>query len=137
MAELAKFITAMMKQKKMSEREFAKHIGVAASTLNLHVSEGTRSENDPSLMFLRRLSAGTGIPITRILALAFPDMKEELGLDTQPDELSVNELRLLNAYREWDLATAATLFAERAAEIIAESLGQEAMDAIVKKVRNQ
>ena len=51
--------------------------------------------------------------------------------------LSDEENRLLAAYRDWDIHSAASLFAERASAIIADTLGQEAMDAVIKKLRDQ
>jgi len=135
MAELAKFIQAEMDKREMSQRQFAKFIKVSPSAVNQHVSETTREDGDPSLAFLRALSRGVGVPLPRLLAIAFPEIKEELGFPTK-DDLSDDEYRLLIAYRDWDLSAAAKLFADRATALVQEALGQDAIDAIIKKARS-
>lgn len=128
MAELARFIQAEMRSRKMSARAFADFIGVAASTISQHVNERTREESEPSIEFLRALSAKTGVKLSRILRLAFPEMKGELEISKAESELSDEQLRLLAAYENWDIDTAANLFAERGAALVAEAFRKATPD---------
>lgn len=72
-ATLGDFIRHELRQRKMSARQFAEHVGVSNTTINRAV-DYNKEPPTPSLDFLVKLSKATGTSIYDLVELVIPDM---------------------------------------------------------------
>lgn len=78
MTPLTEFIEGQIKNRHMTEREFARFVGVSNSTISRARGDDAP---EPSLEFLVKLSKATGHSLLSVLKLAFPDA--DLAIDEQ------------------------------------------------------
>lgn len=78
MSEFKQFLLDEMKRRDMSARAFAEFVGVATSTITRATDE--REPAVPGIEFLIKLAQATGVSITALVALAYP----EVTLSTRP-----------------------------------------------------
>ena len=92
---LADFINAEMDKRKMSQREFAKLIGVNQSTLSRTIGPDKAT---PSLELLIKLANNTGASLVGLMKIAFPDAPIELP-DVQSQLIADRIMRLGDSER--------------------------------------
>jgi len=82
MSEFKKFLLDEINRRGMSARQFAEFVDVAPSTVSRCVDE--RDPQVPGIDFLIKIAKATGLSITSLVALAYPDVT----LETRPSALS-------------------------------------------------
>jgi transcriptional regulator with XRE-family HTH domain len=77
---LHEFIEEEMSRRGMGVNEFARLCGVGHSMISKYVKPKGPTPT-PTVKFLRSLSKGTGVPLSVVLAIAFPEIREETKID--------------------------------------------------------
>ena len=86
MDTLQDFVLAEMRKRYLSEREFAKLVGVAHTTINYLTNSDHKKDREVTAPFLIKLARATNTNPILLFALAYPevkpDLEELLGLST-------------------------------------------------------
>lgn len=92
---LRDFIRQQMDMRHMSEREFAKFVGVSPGTINSYLVKTPL----PGMEFLIKLSDSTGISLVTVITYAYPLTADRLGI--KPEVALMSELltQLSEEYR--------------------------------------
>lgn len=72
MSEFKKFLQDEIERRGMSARQFAEFVDVAPSTVSRCIDE--KNPQIPGLEFLIKLATATGVSITSLVAMAYPDL---------------------------------------------------------------
>ena len=75
MTGLGKFIAEEIRRRQMSDREFARFVGVSSSTISRTLSEEAPK---PTIEFLEKLSKATNVSVGSLLALILPESHADI-----------------------------------------------------------
>jgi hypothetical protein len=94
---LGEFLYSEMRRRRMGVNEFSRLVGVGHSMISNHISDEPPT---PNMKFLRQLSKGTSMPLVDLLAIAFPEVREELKVDPAADMLARRIMQFENHTRD-------------------------------------
>jgi transcriptional regulator with XRE-family HTH domain len=80
MDELRKFVLTELKQRDMSQRQFADYIGVSSGTISRMLNL-TQPDNSVSVEFILKLSKATNTNVITLLLMAYPEVAGEINVN--------------------------------------------------------
>ena len=95
---LIEFLELEIQKRGLSQREFAKEVGVSHRTINKLLDKTAKKQPSASATLLLKISKATGVNIVTLMALAYPDVAESIN-----DVVGMDAASLLRSQRIQEL----------------------------------